>query len=65
MLISEVGILPCLYDTCPLVNSGKWIQRQSAYKTHWPPQIQVFMGIKTTAFKSHVNGGYRGKPLVQ
>lgn len=50
--MSEAGILPCLYDTRPPVNSGKRKQRQPAYKTRRPPQIQVFMGIKTTGSKS-------------
>ena len=52
MLMREAGILPCLYDTRPPVNPGKRKQRQPAYKTCRPPQIQVFMGIKTTGFKS-------------
>lgn len=51
-VMSEAGILPCLYDTRPPVNSGKRKQRQPAYKTRRPPQIQVFMGIKTTGVKS-------------
>lgn len=53
--MSEVGILPCLYDIRPLVNYGKWKQRQPAYKTHWPPQTQVFMEIKTTDFKNQTS----------
>lgn len=53
--MSEVGILSCLYDIRPLVNYGKWKQRQPAYKTHLPPQIQEFMEIKTTAFKNQTS----------
>lgn len=52
LLMSEAGILPCLYDTRPPVNSSKRKQSQPAYKTCCPPHIQVFMGIKTTGFKS-------------
>lgn len=50
--MSEAGILPCLYDTHPPVISGKRKRRQPAYKTHCPPQIQVFMAMNTTGFKS-------------
>jgi len=52
MLMSEAGILPCLYDSHPPVNSGKLNQRPTAYKTCCPAQIQLFMRIKTTGLKS-------------
>lgn len=50
--MSGAGILPCLYDTRPPVNSSKQKQRRPAYKTCCPAYIQVFMGIKTTGSKS-------------
>lgn len=59
MLMSKAGILPCLYDTRPPVNSSKRKQRQPGYKTRCPPQIQVFMGIKTTGFKSDPKKNWR------
>lgn len=59
MLMSEAAILSCLYDTRPPVNSGQRKQRQSAYKTCCPPHIQVFMGIKTTGFKSELKRDWR------
>lgn len=55
--MSEAGILPCLYDTRPPVNSGKRKQRQPAHKARRPPQIRVFMGIKTTGPKSEPSRG--------
>lgn len=55
--MSEAGVLPCLYDTRPPVNSGKRKQRQPAHKARRPPHIRVFMGIKTTGPKSEPSRG--------